>query len=207
MFSEWIQSIVIIILFSIFPAFDGISGGIESIRANWSLYRCNPLMLPFASFFAPNGTEISTDENFSYCTQSMMAGFAPNILQPFAYLQSMTVNMMGSISDSLKFSTGQFSFFKFGVSGIFTKLFSTFINLIIQFNILGIKMSDTQGKLTGMVTTVMHIMTTVLYTFESMWNGIPGAMIKALGESGKNKKGGKGDGGGGGGGGGKSKKK
>ncbi len=181
MYSEWALSIWIIILFSLFPTFDAITGGMDSIRSNWSLYRCNPAMLPFASYFAPKGTLITSEENFAYCTQTMLSSFAPNIMQPFAYLQSMTVDMMGSISSSLQSSKGEFSSFKFGASGIFQSLFKVFINIIIQFNILSIKMTDTQGKLTGIVSTVMYIMTTVLYTFEGMWNGVPGAMIRAIG--------------------------
>jgi hypothetical protein len=182
MFSDWVQSIVIIILFSIFPMFDAITGGMQTIQDNWSLYRCSPVMLPFASYFAPKGTVITTQDNFSYCTQSMMASFAPSIMQPFSYLQSMTVDMMGSINDSLKSSNEQSSSFTFGTSSIFKSVFSVFVNMIIQFNILSIKMSDTQGKLTGIVTTIMYIMTAVQYTFESMWNGVPGAMIKVLGK-------------------------
>jgi len=182
MFSEWAQSILIIMLFSMFPMFDAITGGMDTIRSNWSLYRCNPAMMPFASFFAPKGTVITAEENFSYCTQTMLSSFAPNIMQPFAYLQSMTVDMMGSINNSLQSSNSNFSFFKFGASGIFQSLFKVFINIIIQFNILSIKMMDTQGKLTGIVSTVMYIMTTVMYTFEGMWNGVPGAMIKAIGK-------------------------
>jgi hypothetical protein len=182
MFSEWAQSILIIMLFSMFPMFDAITGGMDTIRSNWSLYRCNPAMMPFASFFAPKGTVITAEENFSYCTQTMLSSFAPNIMQPFAYLQSMTVDMMGSINNSLQSSNSNFSFFKFGASGIFQSLFKVFINIIIQFNILSIKMMDTQGKLTGIVSTVMYIMTTVMYTFEGMWNGVPGAVIKAIGK-------------------------
>jgi large subunit ribosomal protein L2 len=41
---------------------------------------------------------------------------------------------------------------------------------------------DVQGKVTGIITTILYIMTVVQYTFESMWNGIPGSMIKALGK-------------------------
>ena len=182
MFSEWMLSLTIIILFFMFPIFDAITDGIDNIRANWSLYRCNPVMMPFASYFAPKGTVITSEENFGYCTQTMLASFAPNIMQPFAYLQSMTIDMMGSISNSLQASKGEFSSFKFGASGIFQSLFKVFINIIIQFNILSIKMTDTQGKLTGIVSTIMHIMTAVLYTFESMWNGVPGAMIRAIGK-------------------------
>ena len=39
-----------------------------------------------------------------------------------------------------------------------------------------------QGKLTGMITVILYIMTTVQYTFESMWAGVPGKMIKVLGK-------------------------
>lgn len=180
MFSDWVQSIVIIILFSLFPMIDAITGGMQTIQDNWSLYRCSPVMLPFASYFAPKGTVITTQDNFSYCTQTMMASFAPNIMQPFAYLQSMTVDMMGSINDSMKSSTTQSSSLSLSTANITQSLYSVFMNIIIQFNILSIKMSDTQGKLTGIVTTIMYIMTAVQYTFESMWNGIPGAMIKVL---------------------------
>lgn len=182
MFSDWVQSIVIIILFSLFPMIDAITGGMQTIQDNWSLYRCTPVMLPFASYFAPKGTVITTEDNFSYCTQTMMASFAPSIMQPFSYLQSMTVDMMGSLNSSVSASTTQSSSLTKGTSGIIESLYAVFINVIIQFNILSIKMSDTQGKLTGIITTVMYIMTAVQYTFESMWNGVPGAMIKALGK-------------------------
>jgi len=45
-----------------------------------------------------------------------------------------------------------------------------------------LKLLDVQGKVTGIITTILYIMTVVQYTFESMWNGIPGSMIKALGK-------------------------
>jgi hypothetical protein len=38
------------------------------------------------------------------------------------------------------------------------------------------------------MTTLLYILTTVEYTFESMWNGIPGAMIKTISGSSNKKK-------------------
>jgi hypothetical protein len=32
----------------------------------------------------------------------------------------------------------------------------------------------------AIIATIMYIMTTVMYTFESMWAGVPGAMIKTI---------------------------
>ena len=41
---------------------------------------------------------------------------------------------------------------------------------------------DAQNKLAGVIATLMYIMTAVQYTFESMWNGIPGKMIQTIGK-------------------------
>jgi hypothetical protein len=138
-------------------------------------------MMPFAGYFAPKGTNVSTQDNFSYCVQSMMSNFAPSITQPFSYLQSMTVDMMGSINDNMMASTEQSSALNFGVSSIFESIYGVFLNTIIEFNILITKLMDAQGKISGMITTIMYIMTAVQYTFESMWAGIPGGMIRTIG--------------------------
>jgi hypothetical protein len=138
-------------------------------------------MMPFAGYFAPKGTTVSTQDNFSYCVQSMMANFAPSITQPFAYLQSMTVDMMGSINDNMLASTEQSSIFNFNVSNIFESIYGVFLNTVIEFNIIIIKLMDAQGKISGMITTILYIMTAVQYTFESMWDGIPGGMIRTIG--------------------------
>jgi hypothetical protein len=111
-----------------------------------------------------------------------MANFAPTITQPFSYLQSMTVDMMGSINDSMSASTEQSSSLTFSMSNIFGSIYGVFLNVIIEFNIIIIKLLDAQGKLSGIITTLLYIMTAVQYTFESMWEGIPGKMIQTIGK-------------------------
>jgi len=182
MVSDWIQSIFIIAMFFMFLIVDAFNGSVKSMQENWSLYRCNPVMIPFASYFAPKGSDVSTQDNFSYCVQNMMTNFAPTIMQPFSYLQSMTVDMMGSINDSMAASTEQSSSLNFSMTGIFSSIYGVFLNVIVEFNVLVIKLQDTQGKISGIITTLLYIMTAVQYTFESMWNGIPGKMIQTIGK-------------------------
>ena len=182
MFSEWLQSCAIILLFLMFPLMDTYLNTMTDIQSNWNINRCNPILMPFAGYIAPEGTTITTSDNFSYCVQSLMASFAPTILQPFSYLQSMTVDMMDSIQTSQAASTEQTSWIKTSVSTIIGNIYGVFLNTIIEFNIIIIKMLDVQGKLTGMITVILYIMTTVQYTFESMWDGVPGKMIKVLGK-------------------------
>jgi hypothetical protein len=180
MFSEWIQSIFIIVLFAMFPIVDTFHGAMKDVQSNWAANRCNPIMMPFAGFIAPNG--VNTSDNFAFCVQTLMASFAPTILQPFSYLQNMSVDMMGSINDSLVTNTAQSSFMSFSFANIIGSVYGVFLNVIVEFNVIVLKLLDVQGKLTGVITSILYIMTVVQYAFESMWAGVPGAMIKAMGK-------------------------
>ena len=111
-----------------------------------------------------------------------MTSFAPTITQPFNFLQSMTMDMMDSINVSNENTTDQQSDIKFSVAGILASVYAVFINVIIEFNIIVIKLVDTQGKMSGIMSSIMHIMTSVQYTFQSMWDGIPGQMIRFIGK-------------------------
>ena len=182
MMSDWVQSIFIVAMFSIFLIADAFHGSVQSVQDNWNLHRCNPAMIPFAGHFAPKGTTLSTQDNFSYCVQSMMSNFAPAFTQPFAHLQSMTVDMMGSINDNMGASVSQSSSFNFNVTSIFKSVYSVFLNVVVEFNILTTKLLDAQGKISAIMTTLLYVVTAVQYTFESMWNGIPGKMIQAIGK-------------------------
>jgi hypothetical protein len=179
MMFEWFQTICIFIVFIVLTASNMMNTGVQSMQDNWAIYRCNPVMMPFAGYIAPDGT--STQENFSFCIQNIMSSFAPTVTQPFSYLQNMTMEMVNSINTSTEKSNDQSSWMKDTVSGIFENIYAIFINVIVEFNIIIIKLIDIQGKIMAIIATVMYVMTTVMYTFESMWNGVPGAMIKAIG--------------------------
>jgi len=163
-----------------FPIVDTFHGAMKDVQSNWAANRCNPIMMPFAGFIAPNG--VNTSDNFAFCVQTLMASFAPTILQPFSYLQNMSVDMMGSINDSLVTNTAQSSFMSFSFANIIGSVYGVFLNVIVEFNVIVLKLLDVQGKLTGVITSILYIMTVVQYAFESMWAGVPGAMIKAMGK-------------------------
>jgi len=180
MIFEWFQSLCIFILFFLYLCIILFANSIKNIQENWAEYRCNPIMMPFVSYIAPDGT--TTSDNFSFCVQNVISSFAPTIMQPLNYLQSMTMDMMDSINISNEFTMDQTSSIKFNVAGIFGNLYAVFINIIIEFNIIMIKLVDTQGKMSGVMAAILYIMTSVQYTFESMWNGIPGVMIRTIGK-------------------------
>jgi hypothetical protein len=154
------------------------SGQLQNIQQNWGEYRCLPTVMPVAGYIGPPGT--TTSKNFSYCMQSVMTSLAPGILQPFAYLQTKTTGMMSGITNSLVAAREEQNNSKQQSAGMFSSIYSMFANIIVTFNLIIIKMLAAQGKSAGILATLLHIMTTVAHTFESMWNGVPGKMIKAL---------------------------
>jgi len=179
---DWLKTIVIILLFGVFSIVKTAGSNLQDIHDNWNLYKCNPAIMPFAGSLAPPGTNVSTSDNFSYCTQSMMANFAPSITQPFSYLQDMTTQMMGSINDSMAASTSQSASMTDSITNIFSSIYGVFLNVIIEFTVIINKIMDTQAKMSGIISTILFIMTTTQYLFLSMWNGIPGAMIRLFGK-------------------------
>ena len=176
---ETFQAFLIILLYILLLFINILGTGVRNLQENWPLYRCTPIIMPIAGYISPDGT--TTSKNFSYCIQNIMFSFAPTITQPFSYLQSMSIQMMDSINTSNENTTEQTSDIKSSVAGIVANIYESLINIIIEFNIIVIKMIDTQGKLSGVMAVMMNIITAVNDTFESMWNGVPGDMIKTIG--------------------------
>jgi hypothetical protein len=178
MIGDIFTSIVIILSVFICIGLIRTGGQLQNIQDNWSDYRCNPAIMPVAGSLGPPGT--STSENFSFCLQNAMSSVAPGILQPFAYLQTKTTGMMSGITNSLVAAREQNNNVKTQSVGMFSSIYSMFANILVSFNLIIIKVLAAQGKTSGILTTLLHIMTTVQLTFESMWNGVPGKMIQAL---------------------------
>jgi hypothetical protein len=177
---EWGKSIFIIVIFLTLSLYLATTVNIKTIQENWPVYRCNPLYMPFSSTLAPNKTPSS--ENFSYCMVDFMKSAAPALTQPLTYVQSMTLALTGSMAKSQEKSVDQQSKTSKGIGDLFKNLMNIIGGMIAQFHILLIKMIDAQGKMMGTITAMMYIVTATQYAFMSMWNGIPGALIKFMGK-------------------------
>ena len=61
--SDITLSIFIILIFIFLYVFNILSVGIQKIKDDWPQYRCNPMVMPFASVFG-----YDTVSNFSFCS-------------------------------------------------------------------------------------------------------------------------------------------
>jgi hypothetical protein len=147
----------------------------QRIKDNWPVYRCQPLVMPFASFFGHD-----TGKNYAYCIQSMQKGFMDDLLKPLNF----NVNILGDITSEL---TGTFNnfreftkYFRFSMMDAFSNIFATLFNLMVEVQRTVINIKDMVGKVIGIMTTTLYVLDGSVMTMESAWSGPPGQLVRAL---------------------------
>lgn len=154
--------------------------GIENIKQNWPKYRCNPIVMPFASMVGPSG--VTPSENFIYCVQNMQTNYMEYLLQPVNY----SLNSMGSVAFSLTESINSvrkfLDYLRTEVTGIIEKVFGVFLNIIIEFQRNVINIKDLFGKLVGILAAFIYLLNGSVMSMQSMWAGPPGQLVRKMGK-------------------------
>ena len=168
-------TITILLIFAGMYLYNILAVGIKNIQDNWPEYRCNPSVMPFAGMF---GHEVGS--NFTYCIQNMQSDYMGHLLQPLQYLTNIQGNTMGKLMASIQDIRGFFNVIRNFVSSIVQSIFGVFLNILIQFQVMIIKMKDMVGKVIGTMATMMFILQGTVMTMESTWAGPPGSMIRMM---------------------------
>lgn len=173
--SDLLYAIFIVVTFILLYVVNILAIGKKQIQDNWPIYRCNPMVMPFASSFGHD-----TMENFAYCVQNMQADYMGNLMQPSMFNTQILSDSINNMSTGTDFSRNLFSNIRTFTGDIFGTTMQIFSNLMIIMHrmVLGIK--DMIAKTIGTVTTLMYILDGSIKTAESTWNGPPGAMIRAF---------------------------
>ena len=144
---------------------------ITQIKQNWSKYRCNPIYMPLSD-------DIATD--FTYCVQNMQTSFMGYLLQPLTYVTTMLTSIGGEFSQNLAGIRSMIGNIRGYINAIIQNVFGVFLNVMIEFQKITIGIKDLIGKMIGIIVTMMYVMQGSNMMVNSMWNGPPGQMVKAL---------------------------
>jgi len=152
--------------------------GIQNIKQNWPKYRCNPIVMPFASYVGPDGTNPS--DNFTYCIQNMQTNYMQYLLKPVNYNLNAMGSIASSLTESLNSVRGFFNYIRTEIMSIVEGIFGVFLNIIIEFqrNIINIK--DLFGKLVAILATFIYILSGSIMTMNSAWKGPPGQLVRSV---------------------------
>jgi hypothetical protein len=146
---------------------------VANIKANWPLYRCNPIYMPFSD---------DIEKDFTYCVQNMQINFMGYLLQPLTFITSSLTSLGSSFMTEINYVREMFNKIRNLFSSIIQSVFGVFLNLIIEFQKIIIGIKDMIGKTVGVLVTILYMMDGSIKTMQSAWNGPPGQMVQALGK-------------------------
>jgi hypothetical protein len=170
---NWINFLYINIAFAIYIAGVFYYSQLAEIKANWPLYRCNPMYMPLAD---------NVEQNFVYCIQSMQTNFMGHLLQPLTFITGSLGGILGSFMTEINSIRAMFSKIRTFFSDIIQSIFGVFLNLVIEFQRITIGIKDLIGKTIGIMVSVMYMIDGSVQTMNSTWNGPPGQLVRHLGK-------------------------
>ena len=124
--SDYIQTILIFVIFALLFLFNILAVGIKKIKEEWPLYRCNPVVMPFAGYFDQDVTQ-----NFTYCIQNMQTISMGNLLQPLNYATQVMGNTISEIKGSVQYVREFFNKMRNFISDTISSIMSVFLNLLL----------------------------------------------------------------------------
>ena len=170
---NWGNFIYINLAFAIYLSGVFYYSQMADIKANWPLYRCNPMYMPLAD---------NMEENFTYCIQSMQSNFMGYLLEPLTFVTNSLGTTIGNAVNEINDVRKMFSKIRTMFSSVIQSVFGVFLNLVIEFQRIIISMKDLMGKTIGIMVSLMYVMDGSVKTMNSTWNGPPGQMVRALGK-------------------------
>lgn len=164
---------IILLMFLAIFIFNTFSAGISNIKKNWPVYRCNPSVMPFASYFGHEPVS-----NFTYCIQNMQTSYMGYLLEPVHYILNVIQNMIHSVMNDINWIRKKIENMVSNLLKVVSSIFGVFINILIQFQRIMIKIKDTIMKIIATVLTLVYVMEGGIKTGESTMAGPIGSALK-----------------------------
>jgi hypothetical protein len=148
---------------------------LQEIKENWVSYRCNPIYMPMAGAV---GSDIG--KNFMFCTMQSVNKYAGFIMDPiyknFAILTGIINSILDSINSLRQYVTGAADGFLGIIRNTFGKIQNTFGTTIQMVN----RVRTLMNRMVGVFAVIMNIVSTGIYTGESVSNGPIGDAARFL---------------------------
>jgi len=173
--SDLVLTIFILLIFVGLYLINILGVGIQNIKQNWPLYRCNPIIMPFAGFFDQDVTS-----NFSYCIQNMQQSYMGELLKPVHYATNVMGSIGSEITDAVQAVRAFFNKIRTFITNIVQQIMGVFLNILIGIQRLTINIKDLFAKLIGILASLLYVLSGAFMTMDATWAGPPGQMVRML---------------------------
>ena len=145
----------------------------QKIIDDWENYRCNPLVMPFASYFGHNASE-----NLEGCLSVSFKMFFDMLMAPFNGMMSMISGLLGNLVTQLNFIRNLTAPIREFVKSAAQSVFKKTENLmnVVMFTFL--KMNDILKRVFANFRLMVYTLEATQMTLTSTWNGPIGKMTR-----------------------------
>ena len=168
-------AVIIVIVFVFLYFMSVLLIGIKKIKNSWPEYKCNPMVMPFASVF--NHDPVT---NFMGCVTGMQSGIMGFFLQPLKYASFLSGKLGGILTNALQEARYLMNYIRKRLSTITVDIFGVFLNILIQFQRLLISMKTLVGKLMASMMTMAYLIVGSMRLGTSIWKGPIGGVLRSL---------------------------
>jgi hypothetical protein len=165
-FKDIFLSIFIIFTFMICTLVTYLTNGMKHIEDNWILYRCNPLIMPFAGYFGHDA-----DKNFGVCVGEMQKDSMGIFLAPITAGHHALSSGMGQLSDQMQSIRKLQGSLRPAMAGNFFSIFNIFGNIISAFHKFINGFKDLLMRLLAVMATMLYLLQGQGMVGESVVNG------------------------------------
>lgn len=168
--SSVISIILIIIIYIIIALAVNMTKYKKYIYDNWSTYKCNPLIIPMASYYNPKTT---SGENFNLCLTEMQLQFFKILLAPIFSILDMIQSTMKAILGVFNSLRSQISSIRSRVQAYVEKIIQVFQGLESSLRKFLIKLKSMIGKAEGVMILTEYTFIVISMALEWIFN-VPG---------------------------------
>ena len=155
--SNMIKMIIMTIIFIVLLVLLFTLGNLQEIAKNFPRYRCNPIIMPFASNFG-----YDTQENFNYCLSSIFNLKAAEIFTPIYALLGQFTKIITLITDVALGIRKLFSNFLFSVNNFIRNVRDRIQGLMFNIRMSFLKINNLMGRVYGTMYAVIWMGTSAL---------------------------------------------
>ncbi len=159
--------IVITILFFIVWYGISMANNIRDVKANWDKYRCDPSIMPFASFYGFN-----TAENFNYCMGTIFDTQSVGITAPFASIMSKFTGILGVLMNATNGMRTSIATLGGGINVIFQEFVDRISSFFFQMRQSAIRMKMLMARMYTTMFAVIYMGTSSIAGVQSFSNTV-----------------------------------
>lgn len=156
---------------------------LQPIKDDWANQRCKPTVIPFAGFInKPDNMTVAefTQQNFTFCIQSILVSISSFALQPLTFLTSSLSSIYGDLSGSIDSSRTLITNIRTNMANITNQILNRIMNFTVPVTKMIIGFNDLVKKVVAILTSGLYTSLSTYYALKAFLGALVQLIIYVL---------------------------